>query len=325
MLCPPERVDEVAHNLERVRRGERIEHFVTQHVRRYGRRIDVSLSISPIKDSEGGVIGASAIARDVTERKRLQREVLAIAGNQQRRIGQDLHDGIGQELTGLAMLAQRFTATLAAMSPADANLASKIVDGLEQALQHVRALSKGLVPVEVDVEGLMAALTDLVNRAGKLHHVRCTFECRQPVHILDNQTATHLYRMSQEALTNALKHGNPRQIAVSLKAEDDLLTLEIADDGEGLGEPPRSMAGMGLRIMRYRAELIGAHLAIEPNVPRGTRIVCTLSHRQRAPAAELPGELALAGAIIATSECARGAALNFRNQVFTDSIRNPSA
>ena len=247
------------------------------------------------RGADGKVIGASAIARDVTERKTLQREVLAIAGEEQRRIGQDLHDGTGQELTGLAMLSQRLAGALAGKALPDAELAGKIVDGLEQALRNVRALSKGLVPVEVDAEGLMAALADLMARAGELHDLRCAFECQQPVRILDNQTATHLYQMSQEALTNALKHGNPTHIAVSLKAAGDLVTLEIADDGDGLGDAPRSAAGMGLRIMRYRAELIGAKLAIEPNVPHGTRIVCTLNHRQRTASPDAAVEPALVG------------------------------
>src|SRR4029077_1159699 len=107
-----------------------------------------------IKDGAGAVIGASAIARDVTERKELQREVLEIAAREQQRIGQDLHDATGQELTGLAMMAERLTGELAGQSLPQAGAAAKIVDGLEQALEHVRALSKGLVPVEVDAEGL---------------------------------------------------------------------------------------------------------------------------------------------------------------------------
>ncbi|HVX15200.1 MAG TPA: CHASE3 domain-containing protein [Pirellulales bacterium] len=282
MLCPPERADEVMQHLHRVSRGERVEHFVTRRVRSDGAPIDVSLSISPVKDAVGQVIGAAAIARDVTDTKALQREVLAVAGDEQRRIGQDLHDGTGQELTGLAMLGQRLAEALAAKRSPEAELAAKIVDGLEQALGHVRALSKGLVPVEVDAEGLMAALADLVARANELHGVRCTFECRQPVRVVDNQTATHLYRMSQEALANALKHGKPTQIAVSLRADDDLVTLEIADNGRGLPEGPRATTGMGLRIMQYRAELIGASLAIKPNQPSGMRIVCALNQKQAA-------------------------------------------
>ena len=287
MLCPAERVGEVAENLARVCRGERVEHFVTQRVRRDGRRIDVWLTISPVKDAEGNVIGASAISRDVTDTKALQREVLAIAAAEQRRIGQDLHDGAGQELTGLAMLSQRLAGALASQSLAEAAWAAKIVDGLEEAMRHIRALSKGLAPVEVDAEGLMAALAELASRTREFHHVECSFECEQPVQILDNQTAMHLYRMSQEALNNALKHGHPARLAVRLAAAGDLVTLEIADDGAGLGDLPEGAAGMGLRIMHYRAELIGAKLEIKPNFPSGVRVVCTLNQRQRVAAESL--------------------------------------
>lgn len=122
-----------------------------------------------------------------------------------------------------------------------------IVDGLEEALRHIRALSKGLAPVEVDGEGLMAALADLAARTRELHHVECAFECGQPVQILDNQTATHVYRMSQEALTNALKHSQPTQLIVRLDAQGEMVTLEIADGGGGLTERPSSATGMGLR------------------------------------------------------------------------------
>src|SRR5205085_8223587 len=126
--------------LDRVREGIPIEHFETSRIRKDGELVEVSLSISPIKDADGNVIGASAIARDVTERMRLQREVLEIAALEQRRIGQDLHDGTGQELTGLAMMTERLAGELAQRSLPQANTATKIVDGLEKALRHVRAL-----------------------------------------------------------------------------------------------------------------------------------------------------------------------------------------
>ena len=280
LLCPPERVDEVLYNLDRVKPGGHIEHFETTRVRKDGRRIDVSVSISPIKDSAGVVVGASAIARDVTERKELQREVLEIAAREQQRIGQDLHDGTGQELTGLAMMAERLAGELAARSLPQAGAASKIVARLEQALSHVRALSKGLVPVEVDSEGLMVALADLAARTSELHGVDCTFRCKEPVRILDNQTATHLYRLSQESVTNSLKHGRPRKIVISLSDDGDLITLKIADDGKGFSEDHRHSTGTGLRIMRYRAGLIRAKLTISPAHPHGTQVICTLSHQQ---------------------------------------------
>jgi hypothetical protein len=280
LLCPPERVDEVQFNLDRVRSGVHIEHFETTRVRKDGRRIDVSLSISPIKDGSGNVIGASAIARDVTERKVMQREVLEIAAREQQRIGQDLHDGTGQELTGLAMMAERLSGDLAERSLPQAAAAERIVEGLEEALSHVRALSKGLVPVEVDGEGLMVALSDLAARTSERHAVSCVFECDQPVSIGDNQTATHLYRLSQESVTNALKHGRARNITISLTGDNDLITLKIADDGTGLAENHHESSGTGLRIMRYRAELIRAKLTIGRARTNGTQMTCTLPRPQ---------------------------------------------
>lgn len=287
LLCPPERVDEVQYHLDLVRSGTHVEHFETTRVRKDGRRIDVSLSISPIKDEHGAVVGASAIARDVTSQKLLEREVLEIAAREQQRIGQDLHDGIGQELTGLAMLSERLAGELADESRSEARAAARIVDGLEQALAHVRALSKGLVPVELDAEGLMAALEELAKQTSELQHLTCTFRCDEPVCILDNQTATHLYRLSQESVANALKHARARNIVISLSDDGRLITLKIKDDGIGIGR--RRSSGMGLQIMRYRAELIRAKLTIRSVKPHGTEIVCTLPRQEAwTPHRDLP-------------------------------------
>ena len=206
--------------------------------------------------------------------------MLEIAAREQQRIGQDLHDGTGQELTGLAMMAERLSGDLAERSLPQAAAAERIVEGLEEALSHVRALSKGLVPVEVDGEGLMVALSDLAARTSERHAVSCVFECDQPVSIGDNQTATHLYRLSQESVTNALKHGRARNITISLTGDNDLITLKIADDGTGLAENHHESSGTGLRIMRYRAELIRAKLTIGRARTNGTQMTCTLPRPQ---------------------------------------------
>lgn len=282
MLCAPEHQKDIFRSLERVRRGMHLEHFETTRIRKDGRTIDISLSISPIKGASGEVIGASAIARDITERKTLRREVLEIAALEQRRIGQDLHDGIGQELTGLTMLAQRLVGELAARELPQGGVASKIHSGLEQALSHVRAVSKGLVPVDVDAEGLMAALAGLASATSELHSVACTFECLRPVAIADNQTATHLYRMSQEAVTNAIKHAHPHSIVIRLEVEGERTILRVIDDGIGLPAAPEKSAGTGLRIMRYRAELIGGQLEITAARPHGTIVTCAVPHTRSA-------------------------------------------
>ncbi len=277
ILCAAEHRDDIFRNLERVKLGIHIAHFETTRIRKDGHKIDISLSISPIKGASGEVVGASAIGRDITERKTLQREVLEIAALEQRRIGQDLHDGIGQELTGLAMLAQRLIGELAGDGRPELGAATKIHAGLENALSHVRAVSKGLVPVEVDAEGLMIALADLAARTSELHRVSCTFECQRPVAIADNQTAMHLFRMSQEAVTNAIKHGRPQHIVIRLGVEGDLAILRVIDDGTGLPAAPESIAGTGLRIMGYRAELIGAQLEFTEARPHGTIVTCSVA------------------------------------------------
>jgi signal transduction histidine kinase len=260
--------------------GLHTDHFETIRVRKDGRRIDVSLSVSPIKDSTGKVVGAAAISRDVTQQKLLEREVIEVAAREQQRIGQDLHDGTGQELTGLAMMAERLAGQLEERKDPEAGAATWIVDGLVQALRHVRDLSKGLVPVELDAAGLMAALAGLAKRTNELHCVTCTFRCDEPVCILDNQTATHLYRLSQEAVTNALKHGQARNIVISLTHDGNRVSLEITDDGMGITDTSRQTSGTGLQIMHYRAELIRAKLTIGPAHPRGTQVVVTLPRQQ---------------------------------------------
>jgi PAS domain S-box-containing protein len=279
MLCAPENRDNVLRILDQVKRGIHIEHFETTRIRKDGRQIDISLSYSPIKGASGEVVGASAIARDITERKALQREVLEIAALEQRRIGQELHDNVGQELTGLAMLTQRLAGELAADDIPETPAARQIHTGLQRALSHVRAMSKGLVPVEVDAEGLMVALADLASRISDLHEISCTFECHRPVAIPDNQASMHLYRMSQEAVTNAIKHGQARNIVIRLGMEGDLVTLRVIDDGAGFSASSRNGAGLGLRIMHYRAELIGAQLEITPARPHGTIVTCSVAQQ----------------------------------------------
>lgn len=229
-----------------------------------------------VRDAEGNPAQILGTMQDITKRKRLEQEVVDVAAAEQRRIGQELHDGTGQELTGLCMLADNLTEALSEHSPPDAQFARRIAQGLRQALAQVRALSRGLIPVEVDAEGLMAALTELTTRISDLHGIHCIFECAEPVPVEDNYTATQLYRIAQEAITNAIKHGKPGAIRVSLEARGQYLTLKIADDGVGFSPAQTNGDGMGLRIMSYRAGQIGAQFAIRPGSSRGAVVSCTL-------------------------------------------------
>jgi signal transduction histidine kinase len=228
------------------------------------------------RDSNGEPRQILGTAQDITERKRLEQEVLEIAAQEQRRIGVELHDGTGQELTGLCMLADNLADALLEDSPKDEQLARRIARGLRHALTHVRGLSRGLIPVEVDAEGLMASLNELTTRMSELSGVECVFECSEPVPVEDNNIATQLYRIAQEAITNALRHSQATKIRVTLEARGYYMTLRISDDGIGLPADQINSEGMGLRIMRYRAGQIGAQLSVRSGTTRGTVVLCTL-------------------------------------------------
>jgi PAS domain S-box-containing protein len=243
--------------------------------RKNGSTFQVDLSVSEFHDRNQRFF--CGILRDLSDRKALEREVLEVATMEQRRIGQELHDSAGQELTALGLLAEGLVEALATSSPAEAVLATKIVEGLKRVLGQIRALSRGLVPVEVDAAGLMAALAELASRTSELHDVTCTFECREPVLVEDNQTATYLYRIASEAVTNALKHSQARNITISLEGDVRSVTLRIRDDGIGFPREREEGKGMGLKIMRYRAGLINARLSVGRGSGGGTLVSCTLN------------------------------------------------
>jgi signal transduction histidine kinase len=243
--------------------------------RKDGSTFPVDLAVSEAHDQTRDMF--TGVLRDISARKQLEREVLQVAALEQWRIGQELHDRVGQELTALGLLAEGLVEALAKSSPTGAGLATKIAEGVKRVLGQVRALSRGLIPVEVDAAGLMAALAELASRTSELHGVACAFECRMPVLVEDNQTATHLYRIAREAVTNALKHSRAKKIAISLEGDEWSVTLRIRDDGIGLPPEPVEIKGMGLKIMRYRAGLINARLAVGPAEPGGTLVSCTLN------------------------------------------------
>jgi len=243
--------------------------------RKDGREIFIELRLSLLQDESGTPVGLVGCSNDVTERRRLQGELLKATTWEQRRIGQELHDVTGQELTGLRYLSSTLVRTLRKQSSTAVDQAVKIEEGLSRALDQVRKMARGLVPVEVDAEGLMAALTTLAGNFSAIDGTTCSFVCDEPIPIRDNEMATQLYRIAQEGVTNAVKHGRAKRIRVVLTQDRDVLKLSIVDDGAGL-EPATPPAGLGLRIMAFRAEMIGGTLDIAPGPDSGTEITCTV-------------------------------------------------
>jgi PAS domain S-box-containing protein len=228
----------------------------------------------------------TGIIHDLTERKRLERELLEISDREQRRIGRDLHDGLGQQLAGIGFLSKALENRLSAKDAPEAADARQIADLVAAAIAQARAMARGLHPVDLKASGLMSALEELAANVEGVFRVNCTYRCPEPVLVNDNAVAVHAYRIAQEAVNNALRHGKAKHIAISLERDDDAVKLSVEDDGIGIQAAPKASPGgsrgMGLQIMRYRAALINATLEIGPGkTGTGTTIACTFVHRDQ--------------------------------------------
>jgi two-component system sensor kinase FixL len=250
------------------------------------RKLQIEWYDAPLTDSTGKLIGLLCTGQDVTQRLELERHVLDVASDEQRKIGTDLHDVVGQELTGLSLIAAALSIALKRESRPEVQFAHRIEDGVHRALTQVRALSRGLNPVDIDGQGLMSALTEMAARLNDTYGVRCTFECGLPVVVCDNQTATQLYRIAQEATTNAIRHAHPSQLAIQLEASSDSVTLRVSDNGMGMKASEtasHALPAMGLRTMYYRAGIIGGRLTVQPRAGGGTEVQCKLPVRKATP------------------------------------------
>src|SRR3984957_3822884 len=211
---------------------------------------------------------------DITERQRLEKAILEVSAREQRRIGEDLHDGLGQHLTGIAFMSKVLESKLSEHSLPESTDAAKIVKLVNEAINKTRELSRGLLPVVSDAYGLMSALTRHAEEIQDLFRITCRFECSEPVLIYDVNVATHLYHIAREAVNNAIKHGHPGHVVIGLFVENGEGTLSVQDDGAGISDAPSNQKGMGLNIMNYRANMIGGSLDIRKNFTGGTSVVC---------------------------------------------------
>ncbi len=218
----------------------------------------------------------SALMREIGERERLEKEILEISEREQRRIGHDLHDGLCQHLTATAMAGQVLGEKLAARSLPESKDAREIVRLIEEGIAMTRDMAHGIAPLGLESDGLIAALRGLAANVSRMFKIACTLECDAPPLIEDVNVATHLYRIAQEAVQNALRHGKPRLIVMSLGHARGRAELTIEDDGAGLPENWQSGGGLGTRTMAHRAAMIGGMLSIEPNPTGGTFVRCSV-------------------------------------------------
>jgi two-component system, NarL family, sensor histidine kinase UhpB len=250
-------------------------HFETSHRLDSGRQVIVENRVGPVRDGDK-IAGAVIYVTDVTERRALEREILDISDREQRRIGGDLHDGLGQELTGIALMVRGIAGGVArGVLPEEAAL-NEVIAIVNGAIETTRNIARGLSPIAFEGGGFVNALRTLVVRSRKMYGLNIKFRSRLVSNLdFDSTTSGHLYRIVQEALTNTARHARATSVLVQLTVRAGRVTLSITDDGIGLSADGSS--GMGLKIMRYRAHMVGAELIIEPGVGgRGTRVACQL-------------------------------------------------
>jgi PAS domain S-box-containing protein len=412
-LVPPDRPDELEAIVQKILRGERIEHYESVRLARGGKLVDISLSVSPIKDAGGTLVGLSVVGRDITIRKRgeaertrltfqlderikeltamygvvhllqmegnsiasllkevatllasgwrypkftgvriqwggfevktdnfrptpssqqavfttadgrkgnievvylsehrpeadnnpflaeernlidavaenlkvyldrkhLESEILEISEREQRRIGQDLHDGLSQHLRGIAYLSHVLAENIAQKSLPGARDARRITQLLNQAIRETHGLAQGLFPIRLEADGLMAALKVLASDIKNTYKISCRLVCRKPVLVDDGPVAINLFRIAQEAVQNAIKHGKATRIMIRLLETSESIELAVKDNGSGLPEDFELGRGMGLKIMDHRAGAIGADLQVQRVEGGGTLMTCSLRRK----------------------------------------------
>jgi len=218
--------------------------------------------------------------KEIAERRHLEKMLLEIREHERRRIGHDLHDNLGQQLTAISYKAQGLENTLSKKLIPEADDAARITSLIEIAKTQAKSLSKGLSPMlGKDEYGLMTAMVELASNSERLFGIPCVVNCSKPVPIYNEAAILHLYRIAQEAITNAARHARPGQIEIRFKREHDNIALTVKDDGTGFALPKRA-DGMGLEIMRYRSRIINASLDIRPDSTKGTLVTCIFCDKQ---------------------------------------------
>ena len=245
-----------------------------------GRVIDVEVTWDYIRDKKGQVAGFTSVITDITARRRLERTILDISEQERQHIGQDLHDGLGSLLTGVAMRAQALAQLLAKGEIIRAVDLEQIAEWVEEGATHAQALARGLNPVMLETQGLRVALQEVAITGQALSGIPCTLEADESLLPVHGTVAVQLYRIAQEAAHNAARHARPQRIQIRLAAEAGLFLLTVRDDGIGYPEDASSGAGMGHHIMPYRAQLIGAVFSISRMHGGGTLVSCSLPLEQ---------------------------------------------
>lgn len=273
-IIPDHKQEEMAALAARVRQGETIELYETQRLTKNNRIVDISLTATLLRDEKGKPFALTTTERDITERRLLEKEILDISEREREMIGQEMHDGMGQILTGIAFKSKGLALKLKGESSEekkDALLISKLAN---EAIAQMRDLAKMLYPIDIETGGLVAALKTLAAKAKETLGVTCRFQCDPTVSVKNMVEAKQIYRIVQEAITNAIKHGKAKMVRITLRVTRKGTVLSIHNDGLDFPKLPSKNQGMGLKIMKYRTDLLGGSLTIRKGDRGGTVVLC---------------------------------------------------
>ena len=233
------------------------------------------------------ICGILVNARDITERRRLEEEILKVSEAEQIRIAEDLHDGLTQHLAAIQLMGKMLEQKLTQRSLPEAADAAKITQYLNQAITKTRDLSRGLYPLGLESQGLIRALQDLSHDVAKRFRIQCVFDCDDSVGVREDAVAAHVYYIVREAVKNAIRHGKADRISISATSVDHKIVLTVRDNGLGFPGQPDEHNGIGLRIMHHRARIIDASLEIQENENGGMTVICAFP--KTAPNRKGPG------------------------------------
>lgn len=251
--------------------------FESWQRRKNGGRFLAHTIMTVLRDEDSESLGFVLVWRDITEKKQLERSMAESTNVERQQLGRELNDVLGQQLTGISLLTKTLERKLVSSNAPEAEDARELARLIGESHSYVRKLIKGVRPVEGDTGGLMSAFTVLAEHIKRTTGIDCALECEQPVFIEDNNIATQLYYIGQEAVENAVRHANPTMIRIGLRSGKDRITLHIRDNGSGIYENEDDQSrGMGLRIMRYRAGLLNARLEIQRAETGGTLLTCSV-------------------------------------------------
>ena len=224
----------------------------------------------------------AALQREVAERQRLDREIAQVADHERHRLGQELHDSLGQHLTGTALAAQVLKEKLAVRSAPETAEAEKLVGYVEEGIDLTRNLARGFFSPELDADGLAVALQGLAENTTERFRIDCIFEGEESLRVPNAVVATQLYRIAQEAVANSVKHAAAQRITIRLVMRQSQLSLTVSDDGIGFPHALPRSDGLGLQLMRHGASLAGASFDVRRNGERGAIVTCKLNLRNGA-------------------------------------------